>query len=48
MIAASDGGASSREAKEIRIIAQGLKLEHKHFISAQATVLEKLDALKKK
>ncbi|MBT5094632.1 MAG: hypothetical protein HOM21_10335 [Halobacteriovoraceae bacterium] len=45
-IAASDGSVESVEAEEIRLICQGLLLEHKHFISAQATVIEFLAALK--
>ncbi len=44
-LAASDGGVSEKESEEIRIICRGLKLEHKHFISARATVLEYLDSL---
>ena len=45
-LAASDGGVSEKESEEIRIIAKGLKLSHRHFLSARATVLEYLDALK--
>ena len=44
-LSASDGGVSERESEEIRIICRGLKLEHKHFISARATVLQYLDSL---
>ena len=43
-LAASDGGVSEKESEEIRIICRGLKLEHKHFISARATVLQYLDS----
>lgn len=46
-IAASDGRADEAESEEIRIIAKGLGLEHKHFISARATVLEYIGALQK-
>ncbi|MCO4794109.1 MAG: TerB family tellurite resistance protein [Bacteriovoracaceae bacterium] len=45
-LAASDGNAEQLESEEIRIICKGLLLEHKHFISARATVLEHLGALK--
>ena len=44
-LAASDGGVSEKESEEIRLICQGLKLEHKHFISARATVLKHLNIL---
>lgn len=46
-IAASDGVVEEKESEEIRVIATGMNLEHKHFISARATVLEHLGALKK-
>ena len=46
-IAASDGHVDEAESEEIRIIAKGLGLEHKHFISARATVLDYIGALKK-
>lgn len=46
-IAASDGTVDDKESEEIRLIATGLNLEHKHFISARATVLEYLGALRK-
>ena len=46
-LAASDGNAEQLESEEIRIISKGLLLEHKHFISARATVLNSLGALKK-
>ena len=46
-IAASDGSADHQEVEEIRLITQGLLLEHKHFISARSTVLSQLKALKK-
>jgi uncharacterized tellurite resistance protein B-like protein len=45
-IAASDGNVDNNEAEEIRVIATGLLLEHKHFVSAKATILDKLGALK--
>lgn len=45
-IAASDGHVDEMESEEIRVIATGLLLEHKHFISARASVLEYLSALK--
>jgi len=45
-MAASDNEVSGNESEEIRLINNGLRLEHKHFISARATVLEKLMALK--
>jgi uncharacterized tellurite resistance protein B-like protein len=45
-IAASDGTVEDNESEEIRVIATGLSLEHKHFISARATVLEYLGALR--
>lgn len=45
-VAASDGQVSSEESEEIRNISKGLLLEHKHFISARATVSEKLGVLK--
>ena len=45
-IAASDGGVESKEEEEIRQISTGLKLGHKHFISARAQVLEYLNNLK--
>lgn len=46
-IAASDGTVEDQESEEIRLIATGLNLEHKHFISARASVLEYLGALRK-
>jgi uncharacterized tellurite resistance protein B-like protein len=45
-VAASDGEVSGQESEEIRNISKGLLLEHKHFISARATVSEKLGILK--
>lgn len=45
-LAASDDGVSEKESEEIRQINTGLLLEHKHFISARAHVLDKLDSLK--
>lgn len=44
-LAAADGSVAEKEAEEIRLICKGLLLEHKHFISAKATVLEHLAAL---
>ncbi len=46
-IAAADGSVEHVESEEIRHIAKGLLLEHKHYISARATVLDKLKALQK-
>jgi uncharacterized tellurite resistance protein B-like protein len=45
-IAASDGTVEDKESEEIRLITTGLNLEHKHFISARASVLEFLGALR--
>lgn len=45
-VAASDGEVTSKESEEIRNISNGLLLEHKHFISARATVLKQLGVLK--
>lgn len=45
-VAAGDGSVESMESEEIRVITKGLLLEHKHYIAARATVLEKLKALK--
>jgi len=45
-MAASDDSVTGDEAEEIRLINIGLRLEHKHFISARATVFDKLMALK--
>ena len=44
-VAASDGVVESVESEEIRNITKALLLEHKHYISARATVAEKLKAL---
>ena len=46
-LAASDGEVTNDESDEIRVISKGLRLSHKHFISARATVLDKLKALQK-
>lgn len=46
-VAAADGNVENLESEEIRNIAKGLLLEHKHFISARSTVLEYLGSLKK-
>lgn len=45
-IAAADGEVESVESEEIRHITKALLLEHKHYISAQATVRDKLKTLK--
>ena len=45
-LAASDGSVDNNESEEIRTITTGLLLEHKHYISARASVLDKLAALK--
>ena len=46
-VAAADGSVEHLESEEIRNVAKGLLLEHKHYISARATVLDKLKLLKK-
>ena len=46
-VAASDGNADQLESEEIRVITKELKLEHQHYISARASVLKHLGALKK-
>ena len=46
-VAASDNAVDHDETEEIRIITSGLRLEHKHFIAARATVLAHLKALKR-
>lgn len=45
-ISASDDNVEEYESEEIRIIATGLLLEHKHFIAARATVAKFIGALK--
>tara|TARA_R110002072_G_scaffold64203_1_gene159039 strand:- start:12842 stop:13372 length:531 start_codon:yes stop_codon:yes gene_type:complete len=45
-IAAAHDGVDEKESEEIRTINHGLALEHKHFISARASVLKSLNALK--
>lgn len=45
-ISAADGNVEENESEEIRIIATGLLLEHKHFIAARATVAKFIGALK--
>lgn len=45
-IAAGDGETSHLESEEIRSISKGLVLSNEHFLSARATVLETLKALK--
>lgn len=45
-IAGSDETVNVNEIEEIRSINNCLRLEHKHFISAQATVLKKIESLK--
>lgn len=45
-LAASDDKVENNEAEEIRLIAKGLLLEHRHFLAARAKVLDKLQCLK--
>ena len=45
-LAGSDGEVENIESEEIRIIAKGLGLAPKHYLSARASVYEKLKALK--
>lgn len=45
-VAASDQNVDNIESEEIRVITKGLRLSHRHFISARAKVLEHLKALK--
>ncbi len=45
-LAAADGNADNLESEEIRTISTGLRLSHQHYISARATVADKLGALK--
>lgn len=45
-IAGSDERVNINEIEEIRSINNSLRLEHKHFVSAQATVLKKIGSLK--
>jgi uncharacterized tellurite resistance protein B-like protein len=47
-IAASDGEISDLESEEIRLISQGLNLEHHHFVTARAVFREYLGFLKDK
>lgn len=44
-LAAGDNTVENIESEEIRLIAQGLRLSHQHYISARATVINKLKAL---
>ena len=46
-IAASDGSVDESESEEIRVICMSLRLQHKDFISARASVLDNLRALRK-
>ena len=46
-IAASDGQVEEKESEEIRIISKGLRLQHQDFISARASVLDKIKSLMK-
>jgi uncharacterized tellurite resistance protein B-like protein len=46
-LAASDGEVIGLEAEEIRVICKGFDLSNQHYLSARATVLEQLSALKK-
>lgn len=45
-VAAADGAVDNQESETIRQIALGLRLEHKHFISARASVKDHISALK--
>jgi uncharacterized tellurite resistance protein B-like protein len=45
-LAASDETVQINEIEEIRLIYKSLRLEHKHFVSAQATVLKNMGSLK--
>lgn len=45
-IAAGDGTVAELESEEIRLITKSFNLTHKHYISARATVLNKLKVLK--
>ncbi len=46
-LAASDGEVSHDESEFIRHVAHGLKLEHREFVAARATVLDYLKVLRK-
>ncbi len=46
-IAASDGSVDESESEEIRVICTSLRLQHKDFISARASILDNLRALRK-
>lgn len=46
-VSAADNHVEDKESEEIRVIATGLLLEHKHFIAARATVAEYIGALRK-
>ena len=46
-VAASDHHVEQIENEEIRVICRGLRLQHNYYVSARASVLEKLGALKK-
>jgi len=45
-VAAGDQEVELKETDEIKNICKGLLLEHKHFLSARTTVLDKLKVLK--
>ena len=45
-IAASDGTVDNQESESIRLICGYLNLSHQHFVSARATVVDYLKALK--
>ena len=45
-LAASDETVQINEIEEIRLIYKSLRLEHKHFVSAQATVFKNMGSLK--
>ncbi|MBT6326785.1 MAG: TerB family tellurite resistance protein [Bdellovibrionales bacterium] len=47
-LAASDGNACHNETEEIRLLTKSLLLDHRYFISARATVLDKLGILNNK
>ncbi|MBL7665135.1 MAG: TerB family tellurite resistance protein [Bacteriovoracaceae bacterium] len=46
-LSAADGAVSNYESEEIRLIAKSLRLNDQYYLAARATVLKKLQALKK-
>ncbi|OUR96426.1 hypothetical protein A9Q84_08725 [Halobacteriovorax marinus] len=46
-VSAADDHVEAKESEEIRVIATGLLLEHKHFVAARATVAKFIGALNK-